>query len=118
MGRGDPAVSPTSRACLPEIRSSSEVYGEATDDLAGVPIAASSAISRRRQGQACFQQGEAKNTYGTGCFMLMNTGEISYSSKCGLLTRLSLRAGEGGLRLEGSIAIAGALVHGCGTISA
>jgi glycerol kinase len=102
------------RACLPQIRSSSEVYGEATDGLAGVPIAGILGDQQAALvGQACFQQGEAKNTYGTGCFMLMNTGETPYPSKCGLLTTVGYRFGQGRTvyALEGSIAIAGALVQ-------
>jgi glycerol kinase len=102
------------RACLPQIRSSSEVYGEATDGLAGVPIAGILGDQQAALvGQACFQQGEAKNTYGTGCFMLMNTGETPYPSKCGLLTTVGYRFGQAKTvyALEGSIAIAGALVQ-------
>jgi len=102
------------RACLPQIRSSSEVYGEATDNLAGVPIAGILGDQQAALvGQACFRQGEAKNTYGTGCFMLMNTGETPYVSKCGLLTTVGYRFGQGKTvyALEGSIAIAGALVQ-------
>lgn len=102
------------RACLPQIRSSSEVYGEATDNLAGVPIAGILGDQQAALvGQACFRQGEAKNTYGTGCFMLMNTGETPYPSKCGLLTTVGYRFGQGKAvyALEGSIAIAGALVQ-------
>ncbi|MEE1610138.1 glycerol kinase GlpK [Microvirga sp. CF3016] len=102
------------KACLPQIRSSSEVYGEATDGLAGVPIAGILGDQQAALvGQACFQQGEAKNTYGTGCFMLMNTGETPYPSKCGLLTTVGYRFGQGKTvyALEGSIAIAGALVQ-------
>jgi glycerol kinase len=101
-------------ACLPTILSSSEVYGEAADDLAGVPIAGILGDQQAALvGQACFQQGEAKNTYGTGCFMLMNTGETPYSSQCGLLTTVGYRFGGGKTvyALEGSIAIAGALVQ-------
>ncbi|WP_040639605.1 glycerol kinase GlpK [Microvirga lotononidis] len=102
------------KACLPQIRSSSEVYGKATDSLAGVPIAGILGDQQAALvGQACFQQGEAKNTYGTGCFMLMNTGETPYPSKCGLLTTVGYRFGQGKTvyALEGSIAIAGALVQ-------
>ena len=115
MGRGDPARSSTSRApaCRRSV-SSSEVYGEATDDLAGVPIAGILGDQQAALvGQACFQQGEAKNTYGTGCFMLMNTGETPYPSKCGLLTTVGYRFGQEKTvyALEGSIAIAGALVQ-------
>jgi glycerol kinase len=102
------------RACLPKILSSSEVYGVATDNLAGVPIAGILGDQQAALvGQACFQPGEAKNTYGTGCFMLMNTGETPYPSKCGLLTTLGYRFGNEKpvYALEGSIAIAGALVQ-------
>ena len=103
------------RACLPSIVSSSEVYGEAVDLLAGVPIAGILGDQQAALvGQACFQQGEAKNTYGTGCFMLMNTGTTPYPSKCGLLTTMAYRFGDAKpvYALEGSIAIAGALVQG------
>jgi len=102
------------RACLPEIRSSSEVYGIAKDNLAGVPIAGILGDQQAALvGQACFQPGEAKNTYGTGCFMLMNTGETPYPSKCGLLTTMGYKFGDEKpvYALEGSIAIAGALVQ-------
>ena len=91
------------RACLPEIRSSSEVYGEATDDArrrADRRHPRRSAGGARRR--ACFQQGEAKNTYGTGCFMLMNTGEtLPFDLRPSHDGRLPLRAGEGGLRPRG-----------------
>jgi glycerol kinase len=102
------------RACLPEILSSSEVYGEAGGTLAGVPIAGILGDQQAALvGQACFQPGEAKNTYGTGCFMLMNTGETPYPSTYGLLTTVGYRFGTGRTvyALEGSIAIAGALVQ-------
>ena len=64
-------------------------------------------------GQTCFQQGEVKNTYGTGCFMLMNTGETPYPSKSRILTTVGYRFGDAKpvYALEGSIAIAGALVQ-------
>ncbi len=102
------------RACLPEIRSSSEVYGFGTGALLGVPI---SGILGDQQaalfGQACLNPGEAKNTYGTGCFMLMNTGEKPFHSTCGLLTTLGYKLGNAPAvyALEGSITIAGALVQ-------
>jgi glycerol kinase len=102
------------RACLPKIVSSSEVYGEATDNLAGVPIAGILGDQQAALvGQACFRRGEAKNTYGTGCFMLMNTGETPYPSRCGLVTTVGYRFGQSKTvyALEGSIAIAGALVQ-------
>jgi glycerol kinase len=102
------------RACLPAIVSSSEVYGEAGGVLAGVPIAGILGDQQAALvGQACFQPGEAKNTYGTGCFMLMNTGETPYRSTKGLLTTVGYRFGtqKTVYALEGSIAIAGALVQ-------
>ncbi len=102
------------RACLPEILSSSEVYGTAEGVLAGVPIAGILGDQQAALvGQACFRAGEAKNTYGTGCFMLMNTGESPYPSTCGLLTTVGYRFGANPTvyALEGSIAIAGALVQ-------
>lgn len=102
------------RACLPAIRSSSEVYGTAAGVLAGVPL---SGILGDQQaalfGQACLKPGEAKNTYGTGCFMLMNTGEKPFPSTCGLLTTLGYKLGDAPAiyALEGSISISGALVQ-------
>jgi glycerol kinase len=102
------------RACLPDIVSSSEVYGEAVGLLAGVPIAGILGDQQAALvGQACFRPGEAKNTYGTGCFMLMNTGERPYPSRWGLLTTVGYRFGQGPTvyALEGSIAITGALVQ-------
>lgn len=102
------------RACLPQIVSSSEVYGETVAPLAGVPIAGILGDQQAALvGQTCFRPGEAKNTYGTGCFMLMNTGEKPYPSTCGLLTTVGYRFGTGKTvyALEGSIAIAGALVQ-------
>ena len=102
------------RACLPGIRSSSEVYETCGGALAGVPL---SGILGDQQaalfGQACLAPGQAKNTYGTGCFMLMNTGETPFHSTCGLLTTLGYKIGEkpAVYALEGSIAIAGALVQ-------
>jgi glycerol kinase len=102
-------------ACLPEIASSSEVYGTASKGpLKGVPIAGVLGDQQAALvGQACFRPGEAKNTYGTGCFMLMNTGETPFPSKAGLVTTLAYRFGaqKPVYALEGSIAIAGALVQ-------
>ena len=64
------------RSMLPEIRSSSEVYGSAKGGLGGVPVAGDLGDQQAALfGQTCYQTGEAKNTYGTGCFMLLNTGE-------------------------------------------
>lgn len=102
------------RACLPKIRSSSEVYGQCTGVLDGVPLAGILGDQQAALfGQACLAPGEAKNTYGTGCFMLMNTGEKPFPSQAGLLTTLGYKLGDAPAvyALEGSISIAGALVQ-------
>jgi glycerol kinase len=102
------------RAILPEIRSSSEIYGEAGDVLPGVPIAGDLGDQQAALfGQTCFTAGEAKNTYGTGCFMLLNVGGRPVPSRCGLLTTVAYRIGNeaAAYALEGSIAVAGALVQ-------
>jgi glycerol kinase len=102
------------RSMLPRIASSSEVYGHARGALGGVPVSGDLGDQHAALfGQTCFQPGEAKNTYGTGCFMLMNTGEKPVASKNGLLTTLSYKIGDqpAVYALEGSIAIAGALVQ-------
>jgi len=103
------------RSMLPEIRSSSEHYGDLTrTSLAGVPIAGILGDQHAALvGQTCFQPGEAKNTYGTGCFLLLNTGEKPVTSKNGLLTTVAYKFGNQPARyaLEGSIAITGALVQ-------
>ncbi|RRD49976.1 glycerol kinase GlpK [Arachnia propionica] len=101
---------------LPEIKSSAEVYGvgRAQGLLPGVPIAGILGDQQAATfGQACFETGMAKNTYGTGCFMLMNTGEEIVPSKNGLLTTVCYRIGEQKpvYALEGSIAVAGSLVQ-------
>lgn len=102
------------RACLPQIHSSSEVYGKCTGVLDGVPLAGILGDQQAALfGQACLAPGEAKNTYGTGCFMLMNTGERPFPSNRGLLTTLGYKLGDAPAvyALEGSISIAGALVQ-------
>jgi len=102
------------RSMLPEIRSSSEIYGNAKGGLGGVPLAGDLGDQQAALfGQACYNPGEAKNTYGTGCFMLMNTGEKPVISKNGLLTTLGYKIGSqpAVYALEGSIAITGALVQ-------
>jgi len=101
-------------ACLPEIVSSSDIYGTAKAPLAGVPIAGILGDQQATLfGQACLKPGEAKNTYGTGCFLLMNTGEKPIASRHGLLTTLGYKLGDAPAvyALEGSVAIAGALVQ-------
>ena len=103
------------RQILPAIRSSSEVYGEATlDAVKGVPVAGILGDQQAALvGQACFTAGEAKNTYGTGCFLLMNTGPHIVQSRCGLLTTVGfqLKGHPAQYALEGSVAITGALVQ-------
>ncbi len=102
------------RAMLPEIRSSSEEYGRAKMILEGVPVAGDLGDQQAALfGQTCYSAGEAKNTYGTGCFMLMNMGEIPVPSNSGLLTTLGYKIGnqKAVYALEGSIAMAGALIQ-------
>jgi len=102
------------RAMLPAIRPSSEVYGAARGALEGVPVA--SALGDQQAalfGQACFSPGEGKCTYGTGSFLLVNTGERPVASASGLLTTVGYQiAGEAPVyALEGAIAVAGSLVQ-------
>ncbi len=102
------------RTMLPEIVSSSVEYGEATGVVAGVPVAGILGDQQAALfGQACYDPGEAKNTYGTGCFMLMNTGHELVPSESGLLTTVGYKIGDQDVvyALEGSIAITGALVQ-------
>ena len=103
------------RALLPEVRPSSAVYGETDPALFGGAIKIAGAGGDQQCalfGQTCFRPGEAKNTYGTGCFMLMNTGDQPVSSKNGLLTTIAW--GVGGkveYALEGSVFVAGAAIQ-------
>ena len=103
------------RAMLPEVRPSSEVYGETVDELFGkpIPIAASAGDQQAAAfGQVCFEPGSAKNTYGTGCFMLMNTGDEPIPSRNNLLTTIGWGLGDRVTYcLEGSVFIAGAVVQ-------
>jgi len=103
------------RAMLPQVRSSSEVYGAARlPEISGVPVAGVLGDQQAALvGQACFRPGEVKNTYGTGCFLLMNTGERIVPSTCGLLTTVAYKFGKAAAcyALEGSVAITGALVQ-------
>jgi glycerol kinase len=99
---------------LPVIVSSSGVCGTAAGELSGIPVAGDLGDQQAALfGQACYLPGEAKNTYGTGCFMLLNTGMRPVSSHSGLLTTLGYRIGDqpAVYCLEGSIAITGALVQ-------
>jgi glycerol kinase len=101
-------------AMLPQIRASSEVYGEAKGDLGGTSVAGDLGDQQAALfGQTCFSVGEAKNTYGTGNFLLLNTGNELVPSKSGLITGLGYKIGDQAAvyMLEGSIAITGALVQ-------
>lgn len=100
---------------LPEVKSSSEVYAETDPDLFGAPIPIAGNAGDQQAalyGQACFKPGMMKNTYGTGCFLLMNTGEEADESKTGLLTTIAWRTNnKTEYALEGSVFIAGAAVQ-------
>lgn len=99
---------------LPEIKSSSMVYGQAKGVLGGVPLAGILGDQQAALvGQTCFNPGQGKNTYGTGCFLLMNTGLKPVPSQHGLLTTVAYQLGNEPVHyaLEGSVAITGALVQ-------
>jgi len=98
---------------LPEVRSSSEIYGYTGVQGVDVPIAGIAGDQQAALfGQCCFETGEVKNTYGTGCFLLMNTGEQAYSSKSGLITTIAAGTGAKPIyALEGSVFTGGAVVQ-------
>jgi glycerol kinase len=103
------------RAVLPEVRSSSEIYGETAPGLFEQPIRLAGVAGDQQAalfGQNCFRRGLAKNTYGTGCFMLMNIGQEPVPSKYQLLTTVAWKAnGQTDYALEGSVFIGGAVVQ-------
>lgn len=102
------------KAMLPTIQASSKVYAKAKGVLGGVPLAGILGDQQAALvGQTCFNPGQGKNTYGTGCFLLMNTGEKPVQSKHGLLTTVAYQLGNEPVHyaLEGSVAITGALVQ-------
>jgi len=104
------------RAMLPEVRSSSEHYGQTVSEIFGAPIPIAGCAGDQQAatfGQACFSVGSAKNTYGTGCFMLLNTGQTAVASKNNLLTTVGWQIADGPVTycLEGSVFIAGAVVQ-------
>ncbi|MGZ0166502.1 MAG: glycerol kinase GlpK [Planctomycetales bacterium] len=103
------------RTMLPEVRASSEVYGETDPALFGtaIPIAGIAGDQQAATfGQGCFEAGQAKNTYGTGCFLLMNTGDKPVVSNNGLLTTVGWKVdGKVTYCLEGSVFVAGAVVQ-------
>lgn len=101
------------RKILPEVRNSSEIYGYAMIKGTEIPIAGIAGDQQAALfGQTCFHSGEAKNTYGTGCFLLMNTGETPIMSKNGLLTTIAIGLnGKIQYALEGSVFIGGAVIQ-------
>jgi glycerol kinase len=103
------------RRMLPQVRSSSEVLGETEASLLGAPVPVAGMAGDQQAatfGQGCFEPGSAKNTYGTGCFLLLNTGERPVASQNGLLTTVGWKRGrQVAYCLEGSVFIAGAVVQ-------
>lgn len=103
------------KSMLPEVKPSSCIYGYTAENVTKAPIAISGAAGDQQAalfGQCCFEPGEAKNTYGTGCFLLMNTGKEAVKSKNGLVTTIAVGFdGEVQYALEGSIFIAGAAIQ-------
>jgi glycerol kinase len=103
------------REILPEVRSSSEVYGETLAELLGAPVPIAGVAGDQQAalfGQACLRPGMVKNTYGTGCFLLMNTGERPVVSRHELLTTPAWKiGGRTEYALEGSVFVAGAVVQ-------
>jgi glycerol kinase len=105
------------RAMLPQVRPSSALYGHTQAALFGVEVPLASAAGDQQAalfGQTCYAPGQAKNTYGTGCFLLLNTGEQAVSSERGLLTTIAWQLVQGGpvtYALEGSVFVAGAAIQ-------
>ena len=103
------------RAILPEVRSSSEVYGQTAADVFETPVRIGGIAGDQQSalfGQNCFDRGMAKNTYGTGCFMLMNIGSAAIPSRHQLITTIAWKArGQTEFALEGSVFIGGAVVQ-------
>ena len=100
---------------LPEVKPSSCIYGYTNENLIGrrIPIAGAAGDQQAALfGQCCFESGDVKNTYGTGCFLLMHTGDVAVESKNGLLTTIAVKAdGTPGYALEGSVFVAGAAIQ-------
>lgn len=105
-----------STSMLPQVVPSSMVYGETSSEIFGAPIKIAGIAGDQQAatfGQACYEPGMAKNTYGTGCFMLMNTGATAKESHHNLLTTVGWTVGQGAMQyaLEGSVFIAGAAIQ-------
>ncbi|WP_296627113.1 glycerol kinase GlpK [uncultured Negativibacillus sp.] len=101
------------RAMLPQVKSSSEIYGYTTIQGEQIPIAGIAGDQQAALfGQCCFEEGQAKNTYGTGCFLLMNTGEKPCVSENGLITTIAIGLnGKVQYALEGSVFVGGAVIQ-------
>src|SRR4051812_39354885 len=103
------------RAMLPQVKSSSEIYGDSGASVLGSPIPIAGIAGDQQAalfGQACFESGTAKNTYGTGCFLLMNTGDKPFPAAQGLLTTVGWRIGnKTTYAVEGAVFIGGAVVQ-------
>ena len=103
------------RSMLPEVKPSSCIYGYTNENLIGGRIPISGAAGDQQSalfGQCCFHAGDVKNTYGTGCFLLMHTGDKAVSSENGLLTTIAVNPdGTPGYALEGSVFVAGAAIQ-------
>jgi glycerol kinase len=105
------------RAMLPQVRPSSAIYGHSDAGLLGAEVPLAGAAGDQQAalfGQTCFEAGQAKNTYGTGCFLLLNTGDQAVASDRGLLTTIAWQLGEGQqitYALEGSVFVAGAAIQ-------
>ena len=103
------------KSMMPEVKPSSCIYGKTTADVLGgeIPIAGAAGDQQSALfGQCCFEPGQVKNTYGTGCFLLMNTGEKAITSGHGLLTTIAASAGcKVEYALEGSVFVAGAAIQ-------
>ena len=103
-------------ACMmPEVKPSSYLFGMTAEEVTGIPIRVAGAAGDQQSalfGQCCFHRGEMKNTYGTGCFLLMNTGDQPVTSEHGLVTTLTAGADDHpGYALEGSVFVAGAVIQ-------
>jgi glycerol kinase len=102
------------RAMLPEVRPSSQIYGASAKGILGGEVAIAGIAGDQQAalfGQACHEAGMAKNTYGTGCFLLLNTGDQAITSRSGLITTSAAQAGARQFALEGSVFIGGAVVQ-------
>ncbi|TMG91499.1 MAG: glycerol kinase, partial [Betaproteobacteria bacterium] len=102
------------RSLLPEVLPSSQIYGSTTRNMLGAEVAIAGIAGDQQAalfGQACHEAGMAKNTYGTGCFLLLNTGDTAIASRNGLITSCAAQAGAKQFALEGSVFTGGAVVQ-------